>query len=363
MRMHCAIRLTAATVLAVAAACSGQAAEPVLKVGDPAPKMKTGKWIQGEPVKEFQKDKAYLVEFWATWCGPCKVTIPHLNDLHKEFKDKGLVVIGQNCWEREESKVEPFVKEMGDKMTYRVALDDKTSDENGAMAVTWMEAAGRSGIPSAFLVDKQGKIVWIGHPMQLESTVVSQVLEGKFDVKKAAAEYEEREANQAKLMALSRQMGQHVQKKEWDEAEKTLKQVEALLPPGERAGVTLARFGLALQKGDHASAFKQAREVSDANKDNAMLQNQLAWELATRPDIKERDMAVLEVLATRANDAAEGEDAAILDTLARVQFMAGKKEEALKTQQKAITKADDDLKEQLQKTLDSYKEGKLPEVR
>src|SRR5690348_10141347 len=113
------------------------AAEPTLKVGDPAPKLQTGKWIQGEPVKELEKGKAYIVEFWATWCGPCRASIPHLNATYQKYKDKGLVVIGQDCWERDESQVAPFVKQMGDKMTYRVALDDKNGSENGKMAETW----------------------------------------------------------------------------------------------------------------------------------------------------------------------------------------------------------------------------------
>ena len=102
------------------------AAAATLKVGDPAPKLETGKWVQGEPVKEFQKGKAYIVEFWATWCPPCRKSIPHLNEIHNKYKDKGLIVIGQDCWEQDESRVAPFVKQMGDKMTYRVALDDKT---------------------------------------------------------------------------------------------------------------------------------------------------------------------------------------------------------------------------------------------
>ena len=164
------------------------AAAPTLKVGDPAPRLQTGKWMQGEPVKQFQKGKAYIVEFWATWCGPCRATIPHLNEVYSKFKDKGLVVIGQNCWERDESLVAPFIKKMGDKMTYRVALDDKSSNQKGQMARTWMEAAGRNGIPSAFLVDTKGVIAWIGHPMALKDEVIEQVLAGKFDVRKAAEE-------------------------------------------------------------------------------------------------------------------------------------------------------------------------------
>ena len=154
-------------------------AAPTLKVGDPAPKLQTGKWVQGEPVKDFQKGKAYLVEFWATWCPPCRASIPHLNEVYKKFKDKGLIVIGQDCWERDESAVAPFVKKMGDKMTYRVALDDKSSNKNGQMAKTWMEAADRKGIPSAFLVNTKGVISWIGHPMELKESEIEDALAGK----------------------------------------------------------------------------------------------------------------------------------------------------------------------------------------
>jgi thiol-disulfide isomerase/thioredoxin len=170
--------LAAGTMLPLAAA--------TLKAGDPAPKLETGKWVQGEPVKDFQKGKAYIVEFWATWCPPCRASIPHLNETYLKFKDKGLVVIGQDCWEKDESLVAPFVEKMGDKMTYRVALDDKTSNKKGQMAITWMEAAGRNGIPSAFLVDTKGKIAWIGHPMALKEEVIEDVLAGKYDARKAA---------------------------------------------------------------------------------------------------------------------------------------------------------------------------------
>jgi thiol-disulfide isomerase/thioredoxin len=179
--MTCAV----AVVTLAASAMLTWAAESTLKVGDPAPKLQTGKWVQGDPVKGFQSGKAYIVEFWATWCGPCRASIPHVNELYNKFKDKGLVVIGQNCWERDESLVAPFVQKMGDKMTYRVALDDKSSNSKGAMATTWMAAAGRNGIPSAFLVDTKGRIAWIGHPMQLKDQMIEDALAGKSELSKA----------------------------------------------------------------------------------------------------------------------------------------------------------------------------------
>jgi thiol-disulfide isomerase/thioredoxin len=353
--------ITAALALA-AGATANPAHAVTLKVGDPAPKLQVAKWVQGEPVKEFQRDKAYLVEFWATWCGPCRVSIPHLNEIHAKFKDKGLVVIGQDCWEKDESLVAPFIEKMGDKMTYRVALDDKSGSDKGKMAETWMEAAGRNGIPSAFLVDKTGVIAWIGHPMELKEPVIEQVLEGKFDLKKAAAESETLAKNQDQLMKLSRQFAQAMQEKQWDQAESSLAELGKLLPEEQRPNLGTARFALLLSKGDSKGAAKLAGEVSDANKDNAMLQNQLAWELLTHEGVKDRDLQLAETIATRANQASENKNPAFLDTLARALFMQGKKDKAVELQEKAVTLASEDQRTALRKTLDSYKEGKLPDA-
>src|SRR6266404_3560076 len=117
-------QLTALWFALVLATPFAWAGESTLKVGDKAPKLQNGKWVQGDPVKDFEAGKTYLVEFWATWCGPCRVSIPHLNELHNKYKNKGLIVIGQDCWERDEALVAPFIEKMGEKMTYRVALDD-----------------------------------------------------------------------------------------------------------------------------------------------------------------------------------------------------------------------------------------------
>jgi len=342
----------AALTLAAGAALN-PARAATLKAGDPAPKLQVAKWVHGEPVKEFERDKAYLVEFWATWCPPCRASIPHLNEIHAKFKDKGLVVIGQNCFERDDSQVAPFVEKMGDKMTYRVAMDDKEGNDKGKMAETWMEAAGQNGIPAAFLVDKAGLIAWIGHPMQLKEQVIEQVLEGKFDLKKAAADQEQ-------MDNLGRQFQKAMQDKQWDQAESSLAQLEKLLPEDQLRGVAPARFFILLGKGDSKGAAKLAGEISDANKENAQFQNQLAWELLTHEGLKDRDLPLAEKIATRAAEASQNKDPAILDTLARALFMQGKKDKAVELQEKALTLAPEEQRAQYRKTLDSYKEGKLP---
>src|SRR5688500_9275436 len=68
--------------------------EITLKVGDPAPPLKATKWLQGAEVTGFNPGKVYVVEFWAVWCGPCIVMMPHMSDMQEEFKDKGVTFIG-----------------------------------------------------------------------------------------------------------------------------------------------------------------------------------------------------------------------------------------------------------------------------
>jgi thiol-disulfide isomerase/thioredoxin len=337
-------------------------AEPTLKAGDPAPKLQTGKWIQGDPVTSLDKGTAYIVEFWATWCAPCRAAIPHLNEKYLKYKDKGLVVIGQDCLEDDDSLVEPFVKKMGDKMTYRVALDDKNGSEKGKMVETWMQAAGQDGIPTAFLVDTNGVIAWIGHPMALKDEVIDQVLAGKFDIQKAAADAVEEKKNDAQIEKLSTDLMAAMQATNWDTASAKADEIEKLLPAEERDAVSMIRFQIAIGKKDYPTAYQFAMKASDANKDNAQIQNALAWEIVADPDIEQRDLGVAETIATRANEATEGKEPVVMNTLARALFMHGKKDEAIAMETKAVGLADGDMKDQLQSALDSYKKGELPKI-
>jgi thiol-disulfide isomerase/thioredoxin len=167
--------------------CAGRvAAEGALVVGDPAPKLEVKEFIKGDEVKKLEKGKVYVVEFWATWCGPCRTTIPHLTELQKKYKD--VTFIGVSAFENDQNDVKPFVKEMGDKMEYRVALDSVPEGgkrQDGKMAKNWMIAAKQNGIPTAFIIDGEGRVAWVGHPTGLEDPL-KQIAAGKWDLEAAA---------------------------------------------------------------------------------------------------------------------------------------------------------------------------------
>lgn len=341
----------------VAAACLGggwrlpaQEAEPTLKVGDAAPALQAGTWVQGEPVQRLETGTVYVVEFWATWCGPCRQSIPHLDRLHRQFKDRGVVVIGQNCWEQDPAAVTNFVQSMGTSMTYRVALD--TAD--GRMSASWVNAAGESGIPVAFVVDRVGRIAWIGHPMSGLDKVLAGVLDGSFSPRQAAEQ-------KGRLEAINERLHDALEALNWDEALAVVAELEKAVP-AEEAGLApkLMRFRILVQKGDDAAAHAAARELAAAGKSDPHLLHELAWVLVTDKRLKQPDLDFARQCATQANDLTGGSVSAVLDTLASICFAQGEKQKAVELQQQAVEKAGEPEKEYLQERLESYKKGRAP---
>src|SRR4051794_38543923 len=157
-----------------------------LAVGDDAPALAVSTWMQGDEVKSFEKGRVYVVEFWATWCGPCIVMMPHVAELQRQYK-KDVTVIGFSAKDKlgnNEERVAEFVKKRGPKLGYTFAYEegDKTRE-------AWMTAAGRGGIPCAFVVDREGKVAFIGHPMYLD-VVLPRVVSGKWQYKEGMQEIE-----------------------------------------------------------------------------------------------------------------------------------------------------------------------------
>ena len=80
-----------------------------LEIGDPAPALNVAEWIKGPPavLAEGKGKTVYVIEFWATWCGPCRMSIPHLTELQAKYKGKGVVIIGVS--NEQPAKIKDFV--------------------------------------------------------------------------------------------------------------------------------------------------------------------------------------------------------------------------------------------------------------
>ena len=150
-------KMFASLLLLAASATLALATEPTIKVGNPAPKLATGKWMQGEPVKQFEKGKTYIVEFWATWCPPCRAEMPTLEKVYEEYKDQGLIVLGLDATDQDNlDAIAPFEKQYN--LTFPILLD--TNGEASALYEL-------RSLPTSFFIGRDGVIreVVIGGPM------------------------------------------------------------------------------------------------------------------------------------------------------------------------------------------------------
>jgi thiol-disulfide isomerase/thioredoxin len=343
---------TIAALLVLSCAASARAA---LTLGDAAPPVTVSKWVKGTPVTSFDPDKVYVMEFWATWCGPCIQSIPHLTEMAHKYKD--VTFTGTSVWENDDAKVEPFVKEMGDKMDYHVAMDDKSTIAKGAMATAWMDAALQNGIPTAFVV-KDRKILWIGHPMAMEEPL-KQILAGTYDMAAAKTALEKEQAQAAAQQKLATEFNEKVmapyQKNEFAGAFKALDEMIAAHP--DVKGLLLQRqWALAARAKDWERAYGAADAIAGMpGEASAVPLNEIAWQIATTPGMEKRDLDRAVGYATKAVELTKGENANVLDTLARVYFEKGDVDKAVQTEEKAVAKSSGEQKDAFVKALAQYK--------
>jgi peroxiredoxin len=133
-------------------ACSKSAdrVEAAVKAGKdrkPAPDF-TLKDANGKSVKlSDYRGKVVLLNFWATWCGPCKIEIPWFIEFEQTYKDKGFSVLGVSMDDDGWAAVKPYLENR--KVNYRVLLgDDEVGNQYG----------GIESLPTTFLIDREGRI-------------------------------------------------------------------------------------------------------------------------------------------------------------------------------------------------------------
>jgi len=325
-----------------------------LKAGDRAPALDASKWLQGEELREFQAGKVYVIEFWATWCGPCLMIMPHLAALQAQYKDKGVTIIGYSARDpnNTEEKVAAFVKKRGPKLKYTFAYADDRTTYNA-----WMKAAGQNGIPCAFVVDKSGHIAYIGHPLFL-GVVLPMVVAGTATVQAISDEVGKIEEE---ISAVSKALAGPDPKA----GLQALEDFETKFPPLANNPYWLReRFRLLLKAGK----AEQAKQLAEAVVAKATEQEEPRVLLTVSTILRSgegkgsKELLVLAVKAAEAMVQVEGDkDGSALINLASTYFAAGDKAKAKEYAGKAVAAAAGEaaaLKQYIEQQAKRFDDGK-----
>lgn len=140
--------------------------QDTLKVGDKAPKINITDYILNIPKDKNIGGKFIVLEFWATWCAPCLSAVPHLNELHDNFKNRKDLLFLSMTYEKPEK-----TKRTLEKIPFKtVVVSDQTKLNEANFNV--------DEIPHTVLIDNKGIIRWIGIPTELNSSVIENFLNG-----------------------------------------------------------------------------------------------------------------------------------------------------------------------------------------
>lgn len=383
-------------------------------VGDPAAPLEVGEWLKGAAVDlaEMKGKGIVVVEFWATWCGPCVASIPHLSALQRKYADRGVVVVGVTSEAAPVAR--PFVEKMGGQMDYVVAVD-----AGGKTTAGYLKAFGVNGIPHAFVVGRDGRIAWHGHPqggldkelekLLGEAVVVDPAVAGRELARRKLVEFEEMAARggdvavldalEAELVALDRKVGGIEPGKVLDvKALRRSSRFQSLMrayqravaagrPADELAGLEreaalLAPEGFRFE--DYRGQFNLQRAFQDYYREvtggadgkkvaelrrrlewvsggDAGVLSEMAWTLLTDASVKVRDAKLAAHLAKVAVDVSGGRDAEVLDTYGRALFELGDRAGAVRQLEEAVRVVTDaGRKKELEAVLAGYRNGKAP---
>lgn len=321
-----------------------------LTVGDAAPTLEISHWLKGAEIARFEPGKMYVVEFWATWCAPCRQSMPHLTSLQTQYKDYGVTFLGISDEPLE--TVTDFLKkdEWNAKTGYTVATDPDRS-----AYFSYMLSSGNEGIPTAFVVGKDGRIEWIGHPMDLDATLEA-IVKNTWNRDAFKAEWEPK---------MSPVRARTIQRIAFEKAKMAgdhagaLAVVERWLADDPKnANHQYLKFTLLLKSmNEPAKAYAFGREMVKSQWDNAQFLNRVAWFVVDDKGVATRDLAFAKEAAERSVKLTEEKDPSSLDTLARIHFDSGDTASAIQWQRKAVETAKDPaMKDDLLKTLQQYEQ-------
>jgi peroxiredoxin len=318
------------------------AQKTTLKVGDqaPAPMMGPGvELISGPKVSPFKQGQTYVVEFWATWCAPCRTSIPHINKLYKTYKSQGLHVWGIS--DEEPDTVRRFVARKGDGMSYSVI-----SDTSGNFNKAYMSAAGMKGIPAAFVVGPSGRVVYIGHPMSSGfDRAIKSCTSGKYDPVLAE-----------RAKPIIENLEKATKARDWRMAHR---QIDSLMAMDSWvfSDTLFTKYKIYLnEQGDPKAANDYMLvQITETYSNKPDVLQDVVYNLITDPELANADPQLKEQAVAALGQALGEDNPQYLAILALKSHKEGDLSQAVNLQYEAYMAAAGDERDQMRSVLDAYK--------
>lgn len=339
--------------LSAAGGGAAELPEGALSIGSKAPALDIEHWISDgngafQAITDFEAGKVYVVEFWATWCGPCLSGMPHISELQRQYGER-VKFIGVT--DEDAETVATFLKKdsrgnegtWDDVIQYTLARDDKdTTNEN------YMKAARRNGIPCAFIVGKDQHIEWIGHPMAIDDALAA-VIGDEWDRQAEGAKYEQSQRAERLRDEAMPAFSRAFRAQDWPAALAVMAKLEKLDALDVRGKMLKAKILENAEMDEELVAWRA--KMIEESWDVAEDLNEISWALATaRGEKSDESLGQALRAAERANELMEMKDGSVLDTLARVQYEMGNLAAAIEIQRQAAKFAPiQQIKQALQK--------------
>jgi thiol-disulfide isomerase/thioredoxin len=288
-------------------------------------------FLRGARPEFFEPGKVYVIEFWATWCPPCRASMPHLSDLAEKWREKGLVVLGVS--DEDPAKVRAFLDKDEWKQKARYVL---ATDPDRSTHTAYMRAAGQEGIPTAFVV-RDGVVQWIGHPMELDKPL-EQIMAGTWDLAAAKRDFDAAMEAEQKAMAKQMLIAKAHEARDWPTVLRALDELIADASGTDAQYLRLNKAQVLLMAGRTDEGYALLDEVTKSPPEPVLLGTAASVVLNT-PDLKERRLDKAIGWLERMLKAEDGLSPQALAGLAQAWSMKGDWTKAVDHAKRAISAA------------------------